>query len=118
VRQRSKLQNLKLQSTYTLGVHRVGSAADFGERSHTSPPRFADVQRVVSGTGAATFSLVKKQLESLGCPLWGEDAGPTPDGPASYGFTTCAIPSHLKLYFVTSDAAGDQCLARKVWTFQ
>jgi hypothetical protein len=112
--QRSKLQNLKCVISYTYSRSEVNTAADFLRLSHTSEPRFADVQRVGSGSGATSYALMLKQLASVGCPIWQITNQPPRDGPAANNFVGERVPDHIRLFFITTDGAGDQVMSRKV----
>jgi hypothetical protein len=112
---RSKLRNLRSQSSYSLHPARVKDTVDFQHWLHKSPVRFADTLRVQDGSAAGVLGLIRKQLQSIGCPTWDEEVSvPKFDGPASEFFQNAPMPRHIRLLFVTSDGAGDQLMARKI----
>jgi hypothetical protein len=70
----SKLQALKLTSRYIV-VDNI-TTPDEHMTATTKASYFADLQRVGSTTAEHVYSLTRKQLTSLGCPLWERNAGP------------------------------------------
>lgn len=110
---RQKLQNLRLQSAYSFQPSKVSNNFDFQHGVHRSPVRFADTLAVGNSTAAGTLGLIRKQLASVGCPVWSEVFRPKVDGLAANNFQGAAIPRHVRLYFNTSDGGGDQVASRK-----
>jgi hypothetical protein len=81
-----------------------------------------DLQRVISGTTEGTYSLLKKQLESVGCPVWPESFPSRPADAYDYRHhwqtqldqandSKCI---HFKVYMYTADGGGDQKKFKKI----
>jgi hypothetical protein len=116
--QKAKLHGLEVttaQVVYRDDVESVVTAEDYFVRARTRT-QWADPQRVLDATHKGLHSMYRKQLESLGVPLW--EAAPAPPGSNRESLSTTlkkmALPSSVALYFISSDGGGDQQKFRRV----
>jgi hypothetical protein len=93
--QQSKLHNTEVLQAGWSHVPTGNNAAEFwGTVLHDRT--FADLQPVASGSGPATYSMLEKQLKSIGAVTW-----------------TTAPEGQLTIFLVTSDGGSDQVWARR-----
>jgi hypothetical protein len=80
--------------------------------------QWADTQRVVDASAWGTLGMIKKQLKSLGAPVW--DSGwafdvPIVDHPMTPPrFDVDGPPSHITLWMISTDGGSDQMKGRKL----
>lgn len=111
---RSKVQNTQVESCYLLRPEAVKGYSS-GRVLHSDVfeatnrlVRYTDLQRVTDATGPGAFALIKKQVESLGCPAW-------------TSLPACDVKAEkvvLHCYCYTSDHGPDQVAVRNAGRVQ
>ena len=114
--QKSKVHTTEIRSSYLMNAEML-QERPYHECVQTCYA-LADVQRVLSGTAGSTYSMLKKQLSSLGCPLWpeawpcrGEEEQAQVCESAwrrQLDVATEQRRLHIKVFMYTSDGGSDQ----------
>ena len=90
--QHSKLQAMELVSTHT-DVHKLGTSSSSFTDASEWVTSWSDILRAEHGSGGGTYSLLEKQLKTLGATLWSEPSDNR---------------HHVRWYLYVSDGGPDQ----------